>query len=200
MATYRTDTFNPNAFVKYNGKRNSFAPDTIQTQVECMRNAVTLQGMMLALGLLALAACETDGPNKARPALSSQIAQIMPDPSMAAFFAEEATRAGVARIEIAHLGPGGDYGMTTMSSATRAPVVRINVDRPGGNSPTNLAHEISHSWAFRHGCYNHGERWLAYHLDIAKRFEARFPGVRWSGKSPTDNVTAKGARYPNDHC
>lgn len=151
-------------------------------------------------GLLALSACDTGGPVTARPALLAPISQIMPDPDMAAFFAEEATRAGVARVEVMHLGPGGVYGDTTMTSDTKAPVVRINVDRPGGNSPTNLAHEISHAWAFRHGCYNHGEGWLAYHLEIAKRFEAQFPGVKWSGKTPSDNVRIKAARYPNDHC
>ena len=156
--------------------------------------------VVVLAGLPALAACDTGGPVTPRPALLATISQIMPDPTVAAFFAEEATRAGVARVEVVHLGPGGVYGSTSMTSATRAPLVRINVDRPGGNSPTNLAHEISHSWAFRNGCYNHGARWLGYHLEIATRFEARFPGVKWSGKSPTDNVLAKGLRYPNDRC
>ena len=161
---------------------------------------VMLRKSLVLACLLALSACETGGPVTSRPAILASVSQIMPDPDVAAFFAEEATRAGVATIEVVHLGPGGVYGDTMMTSSTRAPVVRINVDRPGGNSATNLAHEISHAWAFRNGCYNHGERWLAYHLEIAKRFEAQFPGVKWSGKTPTDNVMAKGSRYPNDHC
>ncbi len=161
---------------------------------------MTLHKSLILVCFLALGACDSGAPVTQRPALLEPLSQIMPNPDMSAFFAEEAARAGVARIEVVHLGPGGVYGDTMMNSGTRAPVVRINVDRPGGSSPTNLAHEISHAWAFRNGCYNHGERWLAYHLEIAKRFEARFPGVKWSGKSPTENVMVKGLRYPNDHC
>jgi hypothetical protein len=152
--------------------------------------------------LLALAGCDagSGGPVVPRKGLSDAMAQVMPDGAMANFFATEATMAGVSRIQVVHLGPGGVYGDTTMNSDTRSPVVRINVDRPGGISPTNLAHEISHAWAFRHGCYNHGERWLTYQAQMAGRFEAAFPGVMWSGMRPTANVAAKAARYPNDHC
>jgi hypothetical protein len=152
----------------------------------------------ILMGLIAAGAAA--GPTAPRPALLAATSSVISNPDIARFLALEATVAGVARIQIVHQGPKGNYGGTSMNSATRAPAITINVDRPGAASATNLAHEIAHAWAMRHGCFNHGERWLSYHLGIAERFEARFPGVKWSGVSPTRNVRAKAARYPNDHC
>lgn len=153
---------------------------------------------ILVLCALMLAGCDT--ASTPRASIVTAIGQLQPDPATAAFFIEEATQAGVADILLVHAGPGGSYGSTTMTSDTMRPVIRINVDRPGAASATNIAHEISHSAAYKRHCFNHGERWLAYHLGIAQRFEARFPGVKWSGQSPAANVAGKAARYPNDHC
>ena len=160
-----------------------------------------LHRVVIVVMLLFLAACDmATAPQTPRKAIAEAMTQVFPDAAMANFFTIEATQAGVSRVALVHLGPSGVYGDTAMTSDTRAPVVRINLDRRGSTAPTNLAHEISHAWAFRHGCYNHGERWLDWHMQIAERFEAAFPGVKWSGQSPTANVAAKGAHYPNDHC
>ena len=152
-----------------------------------------------------LAAC--DSPETAAPSgdrFLPQLSQIFADPATAAFFAEEAAQAHVTSIRavagLAQQGAGVVYGMTTWTSPADTARIDIFVDVPGARSPTNLAHEISHAAVYRQGCFNHGERWLHYQLGIAQRFEARFPGVKWSGASPTQNVARKAARYPNDHC
>jgi len=158
-----------------------------------------MRGLAVAVVCLALAACsEGAAPVAAPKRVSQALQQIFPDPAMAAFFEAEAARANVSDMILET--SGRDYGSTSFNSGSRRAVIRINVGKPGGRSPTNIAHEIAHAAVFRQGCYNHGERWLAYHLAIAQRFEARFPGVPWSGRRPTDNVAAKAARYPNDHC
>ena len=139
-------------------------------------------------------------PNRFLP----QLSQIFADPAYAQFFAEEAARAHVTSIRpvagLAQQGAGVVYGMTSWTTPANTSKIDIFVDVPGARSPTNLAHEISHAAVYRQGCFNHGERWLAYQMGIAQRFEARFPGVKWSGLSPTQNVARKAARYPNDHC
>ena len=151
------------------------------------------------IGCLFLGACvEATGPSAPPPRVSQAVQQIFPDPALAAFFQDEAARANVADLLLVQ--GGNDYGSTSFDTGSRRAVIRINVGKSGGRSPTNIAHEIAHAAVFRQGCYNHGARWLAYHLAIAQRFEARFPGVPWSGRLPTENVAAKAARYPNDRC
>lgn len=135
---------------------------------------------------------------KSRKSITDAISQLQPSPEIAAFFIEEATRAKVGDIII--VSTGGDYGSTTWRSDTQRSVITINIGIRGGSSATNIAHEISHAAVFRRGCFNHGAKWLAYHMEIAKRFEARFPGLPWSGKRPTANVAGKAARYKEDRC
>ena len=160
---------------------------------------------IMSLLLLLLTAC--DSPDTAAPPGSRYLAplsQIFADPAYAQFFAEEAARAHVTSIRpvagLAQQGAGVTYGMTSWTSPANISKIEIYLDVPGARSPTNLAHEISHAAVYRQGCFNHGERWLQYQLGIAQRFEARFPGVKWSGASPSQNVARKAARYPNDHC
>jgi hypothetical protein len=130
--------------------------------------------------------------------LEKSIATVLANPAYAKFFAREARKAGVSAIR-ARKGRG-PYGRTEYNSGTRRSVITIYVDVRGAKSPTNLAHEIAHASAMRRGCYNHGRRWLKDHMAIAQRFEQVFPGVLWSGRSPTENVAGKAARYPNDRC
>lgn len=164
---------------------------------------------MLRAFTLLLCATLTSGCDPATSAgqpsrYAAPISQMFADPDVVDFFVAEAASANVTSIRVVHglaaQAAGRTYGATTYNSGSNSANIEIFTDVPGANSPTNLAHEISHAWAFRHGCFNHGERWLAYHIGIAERFEARFPGVKWSGASPTQNVARKAARYPNDHC
>lgn len=145
-----------------------------------------------------LAICSTSLHAKPRKSIADAISQLQPNPEIAAFFIEEATRARVGDIII--VSNGGDYGSTTWRSDNQRSVITINIGIRGGNSPTNIAHEISHAAVFRRSCFNHGAKWLTYHVEIAQRFEARFPGVPWSGKRPTSNVAGKAARYKGEKC
>ncbi len=150
------------------------------------------------LVLIALLCSTPELHAKSRKSIVDAITTLQPDPAIAAFFIEEATRAKVGDIVIVK--NGGDYGSTAWKGDTQRSTITINVGIRGGSSATNIAHEISHAAVFRRGCFNHGARWLSYHIEIAQRFEARFPGVPWSGKRPTVNVAGKAARYKGDRC
>ncbi len=146
-----------------------------------------------------LASCAQDtAPAMPSRRVAEAVAQVFGDPAVQAFFTAEAARANVGELILVR--GNGPYGSTSFDTGSRRSVIRIYVDRPGARTPTNLAHEIAHAAVYRQGCYNHGARWLAYHLQIAERFEARFPGVLWSGNRPTQNVAGKAARYSNDRC
>ena len=123
---------------------------------------------------------------------------------MVDLFVAEAASANVTPIRPVHglaaQSAGRTFGAMACNSGSNVANIEIVVDVPGANRPTNLAHEISHAWAFRHGCCDDGERWLAYYVGIAARSEARFPGVKWRGLMPTQNVASKAARYPIDRC
>lgn len=130
-------------------------------------------GFLLAL---MLAGC---GPQPAAPnhpnRFAAGIAEIIGDPAQATIFAAEAARANLTTIRAVHGQPdsgGTIHGMTTPQSNGNTASIRIHVDVSGARTPTNLAHQIAHAAAYRHGCFNHGARWLEYHMEIALRFEA----------------------------
>lgn len=130
--------------------------------------------------------------------LTEQISVFQSDPAIVQFLVEEAVRARVRSIKpmrpVGKYPDGrpkyGAYGRTTSSKQ-----IYLHPTRPGGRSVVNITHEIAHAAAFGGRCGGHNKRWLKNYLEIAKRFETRFPAVRWSGVKPTQRVLRNVERY-----
>ncbi len=125
---------------------------------------------------------------------------------IAAFFAQEAVRANVSAVVLTDNAGmrrvfGADaIGLTRYRAARGQSELFFNLDRPDGVAVANISHEIAHATANRQGCDNHGSVWGDAHIRIAERFEARLPGVSWSGMRPTDYAAAEAALYPDEVC
>lgn len=153
---------------------------------------------LLAFTLTAGCQPTSSGSNQRFERLTQQIAVFQNDPAIVQFLAEEATRAGVRTIE--PVPADGvflngrryfyEYGVTTDDGR-----IYLNANSVGGRSVVNITHEIAHATRFGGRCGGHNQAWLSAYLDIAERFEQRFPGVRWSGTTPTQRVLRNRARY-----
>lgn len=162
-----------------------------------------LSMLLFALTFAAACAPATRAPQAIDPDLRLQVARYQTDPAIVDFIAREATRAGVRSIRPFPEGATRFRGIpvaSTYGMTTEAGDVYINPNLRGGTSVVNLTHEIAHVAASGRNCQCHGKEWLNAYLDIAKRFEAQFPGVAWSGTTPTQrvlrNVERYGIRYP----
>ena len=128
--------------------------------------------------------------------LAQQISQFQSDPEIVDFLTREAARAGVSFIKPFSSDllktKGGSYGTSYPTKRQ----IYLNQTKRGGGSVVNITHEIAHV-AARHSikCGCHTQPWLKSYLKIAERFEARFPGVTWSGTTPTKRVLRNATRY-----
>jgi|LGOV01.1.fsa_nt_gb hypothetical protein len=147
-----------------------------------------------------LTACSTDStlPSSRIERLSQEISQFRNNPEIVAFLAEEAARAGVRSIRPVPSGGiplNGNRVLIQYGLTTDKKIIYINAASAGGRSIVNLTHEIAHAARFGGKCGGHNSRWLNAYLEIAARFEERFPGYRWSGTTPTDRVMRNKTRY-----
>ncbi|WP_147125965.1 hypothetical protein [Shimia ponticola] len=148
-------------------------------------------GVVLVSAMTALAGCMSSGPETDSlryQRMYAQVAAFMPDEAMAAFVTEEALRAGVRRFEFT-------TSRTNYGKASSAGTVELSTVLPGGTGVVNVTHEIAHVAAFKRNCVGHKACWLNLYLDIARRFEDRFPGAKWSGTTPTARVMRNVDRY-----
>lgn len=58
-----------------------------------------------------------------------------------------------------------------------------------------LAHETTHIYQNKRGCRGHGPKFYAALTRIAKKFESRFPGVKWDGRTPSAAVAKQAQEY-----
>ena len=129
--------------------------------------------------------------------LSVQIAQFQSDPEIIAFLANEAVNARVSSINV--MQPDWENKETGVKRYEAEGLYILN-DRtiwiaPGSGGVVNITHEIAHAYSYRQGCTCHSKEWIEAYLGIAERFEAAFPGRRWSWTTPTNRVKRNIKRY-----
>lgn len=150
-----------------------------------------------------ISACtmETEGStvsNSRLERLKADLSVFQSDPEILDFLAQEAVRANVRSIQ--PVPTGGiplngrkvfiQYGLTTSDR-----IIYLNQNSAGGRSVVNITHEIAHVAKFGGNCGGHNRRWLEAYLGIAERYEERFPGVTWSGTTPSNRVMRNESRY-----
>jgi len=115
------------------------------------------------------------------------------------FFAKEAAEAGVTAIRPMTVSekPRRLIGAQTGCGRTKGRQILVDADRRMCVFMGNLAHEIAHFTAYRESCYGHGDRFYRLNYQLAKRFEARFPGTAWGRFRPTTNVLNRAKIYRN---
>jgi len=129
--------------------------------------------------------------------LTEDLQKFQTNPEIISFLAQEAANAGVRRIipfsgtDTGRVKRSPAYGMARSSDKT----VLLDAGSAGGRSVVNITHEIAHFYAFGSACSGHSSKWLNAYLEIAKRYEARFPGARWSRTTPTKRVMRNVQRY-----
>lgn len=154
--------------------------------------------LTIALGLTA---CVT-GADGSGGQVETTLAKVVKNKQILAYLMEEVRRAGVSSLKLydnAAIGvkcqSPNAYGCSTFDSGSRRGEVFLNTQVGGGTGIVNITHEIAHVGAFRRNCFAHGDVWLEYLMDMAKRFEAKFPNKNWGRSSPTGSVKAKYKRY-----
>lgn len=146
------------------------------------------------LAIFSISACVADGGASTSriSKLSAELAEFQSDPKIIEFLAIEAAKAGIREIRgYVDTSPDASYGNVDSKM-----IIRLNIAKSGGTSVVNITHEIAHAASgLAGGCGGHGTRWLAAYVAIAERFEAQFPGVKWSRMRPVDRVLVNRTRY-----
>jgi len=144
--------------------------------------------LMVALLLWTGAASSVNAQGGRYERLYAQLEQTGLSANKLAFLTEEAVRAGVTSFILVatseRYGRSGSNGQIELSTALS-----------GGTGVINITHEIAHIASFKRGCRTHAKCWIEAYLAIAQRYEARFPGEKWSGVKPTQRVLQNVERY-----
>lgn len=149
------------------------------------------RGAVIAAALFLAACSETStqvNQGSRYDRLSGQIAQFQSNPAKVGFLAEEAARAGVRSFRL--INSTRNYGRANSDG-----LIELSSALAGGTGVINVTHEIAHVAGFRRGCNGHTRCWIVNYLAIAKRYEERFPGERWSGTTPTKRVLRNVERF-----
>uniref|UniRef100_A0A2A4YPT2 Uncharacterized protein n=1 Tax=OCS116 cluster bacterium TaxID=2030921 RepID=A0A2A4YPT2_9PROT len=161
--------------------------------------------LILTLGLTACVMLSGDVPSQVEIPLT----RIVKDKKILKYLLDEAKRAHVSKVIltgnamlIKQCASPNAYGCATFESGLQQGEIYLNIEVHNGTNIVNITHKIAHVGAFRSSCFAHGNLWLEYLMEMAKRFETQFPNSKWEHSTPTGSVRTQYKRYAKQrsHC